>query len=155
MARGSHEAHQKRGGPPVRESAGRTAMVYKPTLEDMYTAMDEALAAVGGSAKLEGEQRDLFDAAIDAILKAKFAEGQTHQEKFVDEADKAVTRFLGAMPPAPDEEMDSDALPSRSSVIDKLTSSCEVAIIRAADALDRAGRRELANELDALLRGSK
>lgn len=136
---------------------GGKVMVYKPTLEDMYFAMKEPLMAVGGYGKLDDEQRDLFNAAVDAIMMAKFAEGEPRQEQLIEKADKAVTQFLGAMPPVPEERPDElpEELPSRASVIDKLTSSYETVLIRAADALDRAGKRELADELDALLSGKE
>lgn len=108
-------------------------------LEEMYFAMKAPLSLVGGYGKLSEEQRHLFDEALDALMRAKFAEGQPHQEKLVREADAAVTQFLGAMPPVPEEEEEAPI------------SKFESILIRASDALDRAGQRELSDELDTII----
>jgi len=125
-----------------------------PTLEEMYLAMKGPLATVGGYGKLDDEQRDLFNVAVDALMAAKFAEGEPHQKKLLQEADRAVTQFLGAMPPEPEDEAipdTHDELKEQHIPVVK-PASYEAILIRAADALDKAGMRKLADEVDSLLR---
>jgi hypothetical protein len=117
------------------------------TLEEMYFAMKGPLAAAGGYGELDDEQRGLFDAAIDALMAAKFAEGGPTAKEMGLEADEAVTQFLGAMPPEPESEESEESEEEGESPVTRF----ESLLIRASDALDRAGQRKLADELDAIL----
>jgi len=122
-------------------------MAYKPSLLETHQAIKKALKAVGGYEKLDSEQNRLFQEATAVLLAAKFAENDSpYSERMLDEADKAVTQFLGSMPPSLDGEdkEDEEGQPP--------ISKFESILIRASDALDRAGQRELSDELDAILR---
>jgi hypothetical protein len=100
----------------------------------MYARMKKALEEAGGYDALDDEQRDLFNNAVDALMAAKF-----EQDKPEDVLD-AVSAFLEAL-------AESEPLPEEKEPILDTASL----LIRAADALDQAGERALANELDALL----
>ncbi len=101
-------------------------------LIDLYGRMKKALADAGGYEALSGEQRDLFNNAADALMGAKFEHLGT------EEAQEAVEAFLDALRP------DAEPIPG-------LSLASRAVLIRAADALDKAGQLELAAELDAIL----
>jgi len=121
----------------------------------LYERMKKALEEAGGYEKLSDEQRDLFNTAMDQLMAAKF------EHVGVEETEETVTAFLDTMSlesePLPEElgllseESDIDADEGQLHELPSLKTET-AALIRAADALDRAGQRELAGELDAILR---
>jgi hypothetical protein len=106
-------------------------------LMGLYEQMKAALKDVGGYNGLSEEQQDLFNNAVDLLLAAKF------EHTGVEQVEEAVTAFLSTM-------SGSGSLPKEES----LTGMASL-LIRAADALDQANKRELANELDMLLKQAK
>ena len=124
------------------------------TLLGMYARMKKALEEAGGYDALDDEQRDLFNNAVDALMAAKFEHNKP--EDVLD----AVSAFLEAMSaesePLPESEPLSGEEPDiHDELQGRYTSSLRNAsvLIRASDALDRAGQRKLADELDAILMG--
>lgn len=129
----------------------------------LYERIKTVLEGAGGYESLSEEQRDLFNHAVDKLMGAKF------EHVGLEETEVAVSAFLDAMSsesePLPEEEsseesdVDADAewriahdegqLPE---IPPPLKKTDAAALIRAADALDRAGQRELAGELDIILR---
>jgi hypothetical protein len=108
-------------------------------LMGLYERMKKALADAGGYEALDDEQRDLFNNATDALMGAKF------EHTGMEETEAAVTAFLDAMAP------EAEPLPEGEGEgpLPELTDTAS--LIRAADALDRLGQRELAAVLDAIL----
>jgi hypothetical protein len=121
------------------------------TLLGLYERMKKALENAGGYEGLSDEQRELFNNAVDLLMAAKF--DQAESEPVLD----AVMTFLDAMSPEseplpePEPEGETDI---HDELQGRYTTSLRNAsvLIRAADALDRAGQRELVNELDVVLR---
>lgn len=108
----------------------------------LYERIKTVLEAAGGYESLSEEQRDLFDYAIDKLMGAKF------EHVGMEETKVAVSAFLDAM------SSESEPLPTEEpEAPEEFKPLIDVAVlIRAADALDRAGQRELAGELDGVLR---
>ena len=123
------------------------------TLLGMYGRIKKALEEAGGYEALDDEQRELFNHAVDKLMAAKFE--HIGPEEVLD----AVAAFLESA------SSESEALPKEEeplpeedptteyslSMLRKHRANMVVPLIRAADALDRAGQRELASELDAIL----
>lgn len=107
----------------------------------LYERIKTVLEAAGGYDSLSEEQRDLFNHAVDKLMGAKF------EHVGLEETEVAVSAFLDAMSP------ESESLPAEEPEIPEFKPLIDVAVlIRAADALDRAGQSELAGELDGVLR---
>ncbi len=103
----------------------------------LYENMKRALEDAGGYEAMSDEQRDLFNAAVDALMAAKF------EHAGAEEAEAAVTAWLDAMRP------ETEPLPEEG---EEPIMGLASLLIRAADALDKAGEHKLANEVDGLLR---
>lgn len=116
----------------------------------LYARMKKALEAAGGYDGLSDEQRELFNNAVDMLMAAKFEHSRG------EGVSDAVTAFLDAMSPEsePLPEPEPEGEPDiHDELQGRYTTSLRNAsvLIRAADALDRAGQRELASQLDAIL----
>jgi hypothetical protein len=108
-------------------------------LTGLYENMKRALEDAGGYEALSEEQRDLFNVAVDALMAAKF------EHAGAKEAEAAVTAWLDTMRP------EAEPLPEEEEGEGEPITGLASLLIRAADALDRAGERELANQVDTIL----
>jgi hypothetical protein len=122
----------------------------------LYERIKTVLEEAGGYESLSEEQRDLFNHAVDKLMGAKF------EHVGLEETEVAVSAFLDAMSSEsellPEESLPEEPLKEEPDIHDELKgryiSSLHNAsvLIRASDALDRAGQGELASELDIILR---
>jgi len=114
-------------------------------LMSLYEEMKKVLENAGGYEALDDEQRDLFNKAVDKLMGAKF------EHVGMEETETAVRAFLDKM--APETELTEEEPDIHDELQGRYTSSLHTAsiLIRAADALDKAGLRDLSNEIDALL----
>jgi hypothetical protein len=117
----------------------------------LYERIKTVLEEAGGYESLSEEQRDLFNHAVDKLMGAKF------EHVGLEETEVAVSAFLDAMS-SESEPLPEEPLKEEPDIHDELKgryiSSLHNAsvLIRASDALDRAGQGELASELDIILR---